>query len=261
MSKIPTNEETLALWLIDKIGIEILPNSDSRAPEEYINDSHGALRIVGDDHGINDEIYTEEANYVVDFLIYEKDYEKFEKSIRNLALNYKGETITFNDIDNEINGKFYFGDCIRASEDDTYQGEYRTHYQLSFTINFYREAMPSDDVEVQINGTLLTGVINVIPSFSYSKESFVTQGSLTPHFEPQSISRTIQISCMPLKGDNACKVLLNKLNKDDSCTNTISLELTWNDVLIKGSFFVQDIALNLVKGNYGAFTCTLVEES
>lgn len=256
MSKTMSNEEMLSLWLIERLGFEILPNSDSRAPEEYINDSHGTLRIVGDDHGVNDEIYTEEANYVVDFLIYENDYEKFEKAIRDLALNYKGEVLDFG----SISGKFYFGDCIRASEDDTFNGEYRTYYQLSFTINFYQDAMPSDDVLVEIDGDLLKGVISVVPTFSYNKESFVTQGNLLPRFEPQSISRTIQLSCMPLSGNIASNILLKKVNKGDGCTNPINFKLKWNDVLIEGSFFVQDISLNLVKGNYGAFTCTLVEE-
>lgn len=91
-------ESQLANWLSKKLGVEITPGNDEPVQIDIQNTSHGILRIQEDDHGVNDEIYTEEASYVIEYIIHEDDNEDFLKKVRSLALTEKHQMLNLRTI-------------------------------------------------------------------------------------------------------------------------------------------------------------------
>ena len=260
-------EKQLANWISERIGIEVTYSNDENIEQDVLNTSHGVLRIQEDNHGVNDEVYTEEASYIVEYVISEEDNEAFLKSVRNLALTEKGAPVQFEDdtlnLSDGISGKFYFDNCIQSTDVIKTNGEIFYPYELTFSLNLFEDLIPSDDLEVILDGKPLKGVISCVPSYSFEKEGFVCQGETLPSYEPQSKTLVITISYLPLNGNDASNFLINKLNS--LSTTSFSATIKWPSdkpiLHISGNFFLKDLTLNLVKGSYGASNAVLVKEN
>lgn len=262
-----TIENQLAEWLTEKTGIYILSEKDIDLNSTILNESHGVLRLISDEHGVNNEIYTESAGYAVDFVIVKDESEEFTKKIRSLAIKYKASDVAFEDdpivFKNGIKGKFYFGNCIINGDIESTNGIDLMSYQMTFNLSLFEALIPSDNATVIINGEVLTGVVNVIPCFSTEKEPFVSNGELLPKFETTSKSMVIQLQYMPLEGNKASNFLINKMNTLD--TSPFRVKLVWpsieNPLLdVENNFFAKDITLNLVKGTFAGINLNLVME-
>lgn len=265
-------ESQLANWLSKKLGVEITPGNDEPVQIDIQNTSHGILRIQEDDHGVNDEIYTEEASYVIEYIIHEDDNEEFLKKVRSLALTEKASNVEFEDntlsLEDGIRGKFYFGKLIQSAEIVKSNGEVFIPYELSFSLNLYESLIPSDDLLVTIDGNVLKGIISCVPTYSFSKEGFVRQGETLPQYEPQSKTLVVTISYLPLAHNEASNALIEHFNTLDEESVDVSIKWPYESsaeiptlLNVSGKFFIKDLTLNLNKGNYGGLNVVLVKEN
>lgn len=258
-------ENQLAEWLTNLTGVFVVPEKDNDLRPELLNSSHGVLRLISDDHGVNDEFYTESAGYAVDFIILKEESEKFVNTIHKIGTEYNTVDLTTETeiaFENGIKGKFYFTNCLINGEIESANGHDMMSYQMLFDIALFEDLIPSDDAEILINDSQLRGIVSAVPTFSVDKEGFVVQGNTLPKYQESSKNMIIQVQFMPLKDNVAAKLLLSKMGNLDTESFNVSFEWPKKNTLvnIKGEFYLKDITLNLVKGNFAGVNATLVME-
>lgn len=264
-----TIETQLAEWLTNLTGVYVLPEKDKDLNPELLNQSHGVLRLISDDHGVNDEFYTESAGYAVDFVILKEESEKFVNTMHVIATKYNTVDLTrISDddgiaFDNGVKGKFYYTNCLINGDIESANGNDMMLYQMLFDVALYEDLIPSDDAELLINDNQLRGLVSAVPIFSVDKEGFVVQGNTLPRYQNSSKNMVIQVQFMPLKDNTAAKLLLSKMSNLNTETFNVSFEWPKKNTLvnIKGKFYLKDITLNLVKGNFAGVNATLVMEA